>query len=320
MQRHWCSGTGSKPGNIGYLERRAVLLSTLGFSVSPVIAYPAIAVPSSELRTSSNPFTVNLSSPQPVLIPRKSLEAEFAVSLLRSGYETADYMNFVAMDQFQREFWLRRRAEWESYKFLYDPVVVEQGKISDPQYFDFISAMQFTTLSNEMKDGKQVFKEFCGDTCEEPYKLVTRPPELQNNATLPLAFNSRIGALIYEKLGENDEFREQVIPSVDALQKSATQETVRGVIRAVLQYFCSKGYSVRFDIDTFEEEMIVKSYGVATLFALDYCRGKQSTILPLYDALLLKHIFNTVGGEATAMNQVDVSWTTQFTTQRWTNI
>ena len=297
-----------------------MLLSTLGLSVSPMISNPAIASPSSELRTSSNPFTVKLTSPEPIQIPRKSLDPEFAVSLLRSGYETADSMNFVAMDQFQREFWLHRRAEWESYRFLYDPLVVEQGKISDPRYFDFISAMQFTTLSSEMKDGKQVFKEFCGETCEEPYRLVTRPPELQNNATLPLAFNSRIGALIYQKLNENDEFKEQVIPSVDALQKSATQETIRGVITGVLQYFCNKGYSVRFDVDASDEEVIVKSYGVATLFALDYCRGKQSTILPLYDALLLKHIFNTKGGEATAMNQVEVSWTNQFTTQRWTDI
>ncbi len=54
------------------------------------------------------------SSPSPVVVPRRTFgDTAFAVSLLRSGYETVDDLDFFPMDTWQKEFWLKRRSGTE---------------------------------------------------------------------------------------------------------------------------------------------------------------------------------------------------------------
>ena len=53
--------------------------------------------------------------PQPVRLPRTLVYKPFAVLLMRSCYDAVDDLNFVPMDQFQREFFLLRQNEWEKY-------------------------------------------------------------------------------------------------------------------------------------------------------------------------------------------------------------
>ena len=57
------------------------------------------------------------------------------------------------MDQFQIKFWKSRQAEWEPYTFQYAPLKIEQGKLTDPLYFDFISYVQFQTVAREIPAG-----------------------------------------------------------------------------------------------------------------------------------------------------------------------
>ena len=40
------------------------------------------------------------------------------------------------MDTFQATSWKFRQSEWEPYKYLYEPLKIEQGAIADPLYFD----------------------------------------------------------------------------------------------------------------------------------------------------------------------------------------
>ena len=42
-------------------------------------------------------------------------------------------------DQFQRDFFLIRQAEYEQYVKDLGPGIVQQGYLTDPYYFDFIS-------------------------------------------------------------------------------------------------------------------------------------------------------------------------------------
>ena len=250
----------------------------------------------------------SFSNPEPVAIPRRTLRPDFAVSLLRSGYETADSLDFVAMDKFQQDFWLSRRAEWESYKLLYDPIVVEQGKIADPLYFDFISAIQFETISREMKNGKQVFKEFCGEECEEEYKIVTRSPELQDNQLLPGAFYNRLGALLYDKLSQMEDFQQEILAVV-----SKRMEPVE-IARLIETYFQKLGYSVKFEVtsDPQGKQFTIRSYGGVNSFALQYLRSKGSMLFPVYDGLLLAHVFDRLGFSCSS---VSVTWSNLVTTQ-----
>lgn len=251
----------------------------------------------------------SFSNPQPVAIPRRTLRPDFAVSLLRSGYETADSLDFVAMDKFQQDFWLARRANWESYKLLYDPIVVEQGKIADPLYFDFISAIQFQTISKEMESGKQIFKEFCGDGCDDEYVIVTRPPELQDNKLLPGAFYDRLGESLYNKLAEMEDFQKEVLEVV-----SSSMEP-REIGQVVETYFQKMGYCVKFDIEHDAQDgrqFTIKAYGGVNSFALQYLSSKLSTVFPLYDVLLLAFLFRRLGFSCST---ISMTWSNLLTTQ-----
>jgi hypothetical protein len=81
-------------------------------------------------------FIERKSRPPHVGIPRKRMDLPFAVQLMRTSYSVADELEFVAMDEFQKDFFLFRQSEWEDYRD-YHPTVM-QGDLADPLYFDFI--------------------------------------------------------------------------------------------------------------------------------------------------------------------------------------
>lgn len=71
--------------------------------------------------------------------------------------QVADDLDFVAMNKFQKDFFLLRQSEWDRYRK--DLPNLQQGDLSDPAYFDFISFCQHATLAAEMSQGSQVFEE-----------------------------------------------------------------------------------------------------------------------------------------------------------------
>ena len=100
--------------------------------------------------------------PDPVRFPRAPLDIKLAVLLLRSTYETVDAMDVMAMDTFQINFWKSRQSEWEPYTQQYSPLKIEQGKMTGPLYFDFISYTQFKVVSKEIPRAQGVFEERAG--------------------------------------------------------------------------------------------------------------------------------------------------------------
>ena len=81
-------------------------------------------------------FIERKSRPDHVGIPRKRMELTFSVQLMRLSYAVVDDLDFVPMDEFQKDFFLFRQDEWEDYRG-YHPTVM-QGDLADPLYFDFI--------------------------------------------------------------------------------------------------------------------------------------------------------------------------------------
>jgi len=129
------------------------------------------------------------SRPAHVGIPRKRMELPFAVQLMRNSYATADDLDFVPMDEFQRDFFLFRQSEWEDYR-NYHPNVM-QGDLADPVYFDFISFAQYATIAYKAKYGKMDFVEkFNADGDSQ---VVKRNKYLEDNSILPLAFTRLVG-------------------------------------------------------------------------------------------------------------------------------
>ena len=87
----------------------------------------------------------------PQLAPRRKLEQDFAVLLMRSSYAAADELDFVAMDVFQKDFFMFRTSEYSDYLDALQGAPMMQGDLRDIKYLDFISFAQHDTISSEVR-------------------------------------------------------------------------------------------------------------------------------------------------------------------------
>ena len=149
-------------------------------------------------KTMDKNFIDSKRRPQPVKVPRTEVYRPFAVLLMRSCYDAVDALNYVPMDKFQKDFFLLRQTEWEKYLEEND---CKQGDLSNPMYFDFISAAQFATISQQMGEAQSVFEERTG--AEGTVSVVARDKELQDNELLPSAFFKVAGDKMYAGLMAN---------------------------------------------------------------------------------------------------------------------
>ena len=178
--------------------------------------------------------------PDPVRFPRAPLDIKLAVLLLRSTYETVDAMDVMAMDTFQINFWKSRQSEWEPYTQQYSPLKIEQGKLTDPLYFDFISYTQFKVVSKEIPRSQSVFEERSG--AEGTTKVVRRDATLSDNKVLPAVLAQRLGDTIYARVRygfEGTDF-DAPEPSFDGDVDSAV-----GGMRKLVNSFVRKGYALK---------------------------------------------------------------------------
>ena len=142
-------------------------------------------------------------------IPRGRLSQDFAVLLMRTSYSVADELDFMAMNEFQRDQFLFRQNEWDLYRSELPAVV--QGDLTDPAYFDFISFCQHVTLADGMRRGKLVFVELIDANGTET--LVQRDPLLpQTNEALPALHATLVGDRVLDWMLER--YPSNVAPAV----------------------------------------------------------------------------------------------------------
>lgn len=195
-------------------------------------------------------------------------------------------------------------------------VLCIQGDISSPLYFDFISAMQFVTIEDEMKTGKQVFREYC-EECEgdDKYKLVSRDPQYQDNALLPSVFARLLGDSLLQKCFDLEGFSEKVMSPRADLTSVSTRDLIEHA-KKLLEYlvgYC--GYAVGADlVSTGPNTFTARIDGPANLWALQYLSSKGSTLLPSYEAFLMDALFRRGNRVAT----VKSSWSKTSVVQEWT--
>jgi len=204
----------------------------------------------------SSPFVVSRSPPEPVMFPRPKVELAFAVCLLRSSYEAVDECDVLPMDVFQATSWKFRASEWEPYKYLYEPLRIEQGAIADPLYFDFVTFVQTATIGRAIPKSTSVFEERVG--AEGASRIVRRDASLRDNDLLPEAIAERCGKKIYERLvngfDRGEDFDVAYFPgapkpvSTDARGAERLDEAVVGM-RDLAQVFVENGYALRISVD-----------------------------------------------------------------------
>ncbi|KAJ1628895.1 hypothetical protein T492DRAFT_1014703 [Pavlovales sp. CCMP2436] len=171
--------------------------------------------------------------PRPPSIARSRIDQDFAVLLMRTSYSVAEEMRFVAMDGFQRSFFLRRQDEWQPYlAVLADEVgsVPTQGDLTAAAYFDFISFAQYVTLADEMRKGQLDYVELVGAEAEATVRR--RPPDVpRENALLPAEYRKRVGDAVLGWAAE----RYDVVPA----------RSLVGIVsgsRALLEVFRIRGF------------------------------------------------------------------------------
>ena len=190
----------------------------------------------------------------PPKILRQKLKQEFAVLLMRTSYSIVDEIDIVPMNQFQRDFFLIRTAEYEPYIQSLGPGYVKQGDLTDPSYFDFISFAQFLTINRVLSDPAMVFEELqpipTTSSSSSPAQIRTETTNVSDNDTtlqrfepilvrrtimndqLIPTFRAKFGAAVLQYLDET--YRNTPIaitvsrsdanrPSIDAIQASLTQ-------------------------------------------------------------------------------------------------
>lgn len=128
-------------------------------------------------------------SPPHIILPRVRMNQSFAVHLMRSSYNTVDDLDFVPMDQFQKDFFLFRQNCWEDY--LKNHRGLFQGDLADPVYFDFISYAQYAVIAEKMRTAKKSFIERTGSTGEA--NIVRRDRRFQDDKILAQAHSSIVG-------------------------------------------------------------------------------------------------------------------------------
>lgn len=237
-----------------------------------------------------SPFILPL-PPSPVQFPRKNLNRKFAVLLMRSAYDAADDLDFVAMDNFQVRFWKLRQSEVEPYTLQYSPLKVKYGDLTDPLYFDFISFAQFATISNEMKTGEVVFQEKNGADGE--LKTVRRDASIMQNSLLPLAFARKAGNHIYQRLLEGFEGENFNVPR-PCPPTSDSKCLLEGINR-LLELFVGQGYALNANVEEVESEkysdvfkLRVRVQGSSTLWGMRTLASRGASVLTNFDALTVK--------------------------------
>ena len=174
-------------------------------------------------------YAVRQFGPQPRQLPRRRLDLDFAVLLMRSSYTVADDLDFMPMNDFQKKFFLLRQNEWDSYR---DKVSrVRQGDLADPNYFDFISYCQYATISAGMRNGKLVFNELIDSNGTSV--IVTRDPSIGGNEVLPASHAMRVGEAVLDAVFERYPGLAPEIPAQPTC--SALLDGVRAIAR-VFEY------------------------------------------------------------------------------------
>ena len=111
-------------------------------------------------------------------------------------------------DQFQRDFYLTRQAEYQTYVGQLGPGMVQQGDLTDPFYFDFISFAQYMTINREIAvDPPMIFEEQqpVDQGEDQPMKfvpvIVKRDPSITNDK-LGVVHTNKVGSAILDKFDE----------------------------------------------------------------------------------------------------------------------
>ena len=247
----------------GVLATTAAAATTTAATVASLLLFPQSTIAAEPVNAKDTDSLLAMAKrklrPKPPKLLRRKLSQDFAVLLMRSSYNALDDIDCVAMAQFQRDFFLIRLAEYQTYTQQLGDGMVQQGDLTDPYYFDFISFAQYKTINREVtQDPPYVFEEqqIPPENSEIPSQnengtarfipvVVQRDPQLTNALLIP-THSQMVGASILDKLlatfGETELKIPDVVPNPDP------STTLLAGIKAIVNIFLVSGYAFRGEV------------------------------------------------------------------------
>ena len=203
-----------------------------------------------------------LGKPKIPTVPRQELNRDLAVLLMRSSYNATDDLDFVAMDQFQREFFLRRQNAWEPYvkEANEKGTSVSQGELTDAFYFDFISFAQYETINACLGDPRTVFEEL--RTAEGETDVIYRSNGLEDKQ-LATAHGQRVGDAILD-------FIIQRFNDVDPSSRD-----IQANLRQLFQWFVVLGFAADIHLQLLNGRIQSSALAPANLWSLQALKQQQ---------------------------------------------
>jgi len=251
------------------VERRSVVAAGLfasmalppaAWSLPPLPAGSAADRLSRMLQSAVGPVRV-----KPQTLPRAKLENDFAVLLMRSSYSIADQLDYYPMDKFQQDQFLFRQDEWELYREALPGV--QQGLLTEPAYFDFISFVQYATISKTMREPKMLFNELID--ANGTSVVVTRPAELADDALLPVRLSERMGEAVLAWIDDRYSKIRPKVPSV------LTAAAVREGVQAILNIYEINGYMLLSKLEPTAHGLKTTLVAPATLWSQSMLRNRR---------------------------------------------
>ena len=246
------------PVSILWRRRRLVQLSlSFMFSLSaggaslPVAALAAAPMTAGEADGLKARLERKIRQKAPKVL-RDKLDQDFAVLLMRASYNALDQIDCVAMDQFQRDFFFIRQAEYLPYIEQLGPGIVQQGMLTDPYYFDFISFAQYATISREINNSPaSVFQE------QQPEKnnnegddnetqtfvstVVRRDPSITNDM-LADRHDRLVGKAIIDRLNETFQGTPSALPKIP--EASLDTSSILSSLTQLMKLFLVNGFAI----------------------------------------------------------------------------
>lgn len=134
--------------------------------------------------------------------PRQDLALDFAVMLTRSSYIETAQLEIIPVNQLERDMYAVRTNEYQPYLKAVNAAgdVVRQGDLTDPYYFDFMSAVQYMTINRALEDPERDFEQLepiiNSDGTQSPdFKKVSIQRKVPDNRLIP-TYDERVGATI----------------------------------------------------------------------------------------------------------------------------
>ena len=282
------------------LERRTFLTKTAASAFAGVLSTIAVPVQPSQavaLLTEKEaeagiglPRRMRPNPPSPKKVPRQKLDLDFAVLLTRSSYVEAAQLDIGPVNQLERDMYLVRTSEYQPYRKSVESV--QQGDLTDPAYFDYMSFVQYSTINRALKDPEREYEQPEQITDAEGMPSSTESKTVLVKRTLPdellvPTHEDRVGKTAYDFLNDRFAATPIALPQFDT-RPDATQ--VQEALTKLVNLFVISGLAWEGKAELVQTKGGKSSFlltlnNPATLWSAQ-CLAKQNA--PLRNDYLLK--------------------------------